>query len=101
MSQQVQPNSKDTSNTPMPDAEQPTPKDPSNTPIPFEQLPPPRITRECNFMCYKDNEGVEHRIHIPQGQFKQACQHFIDEDWAALGRFPPSIDSSAQSPPAS
>lgn len=39
-------------------------------------------------MVYKDKEGIEHAIYIPLGQFKQACQHLVDEDWEALAQFP-------------
>jgi hypothetical protein len=39
-------------------------------------------------MVYKDNEGAEHTICIPLGQFQIACQYFIDKNWDALGKFP-------------
>lgn len=88
MSNNEQPSTRDPSNTPMPDDGQPNPREASHTSIPPEQRPPVNITREADGMRYTDNDGVEHYIHIPQGQLKQACEHFINKDWAALARFP-------------
>jgi len=58
-------------------------------PVAGQELPEPvRATIEPNQMVYKDDEGVKHTIHIPPGQYQQACQHFIEKDWEALGQFP-------------
>ncbi|KAH7348127.1 hypothetical protein BKA66DRAFT_477377 [Pyrenochaeta sp. MPI-SDFR-AT-0127] len=75
MSEQPQANQEEPLNNPMPSAGQEVPE-------------PIAATKEPDRMTYKDNEGVEHIIRIPQGQFKQACQHFINNDWDALGQFP-------------
>lgn len=75
MSEQVQANPQELSNKPMPSANQ--------------ELPGPVLaTKEPDQLTYKDNEGVEHKIRIPTGQFQQACQHYMEKDWEALGRFP-------------
>jgi hypothetical protein len=57
-------------------------------PLDFQDLPPPTGSGEPNRMVYKDNEGAEHTICIPLGQFQIACQYFIDKNWDALGKFP-------------
>ncbi|KAF7565039.1 hypothetical protein PtrM4_044730 [Pyrenophora tritici-repentis] len=48
-------------------------------------------------MVYKDDDGVEHAIRIRLGQFQIACQHYINEDWDALGKFPQRTETSEQS----
>lgn len=71
---------------------QPTPQEPSEMPPPSagDELPGPIVgSGEPDRMVYKDDEGVEHSIRIPIGQFQTACQYYIDKDWEALGRFPP------------
>lgn len=47
-------------------------------------------SREPDRMVYMDDEGVEHSIRIPLGQFQVVCQYYINKDWDALGRFPPA-----------
>jgi hypothetical protein len=75
MSKQVQSNKQELSNKPVP--------------LPTKELPGPVLsTREPDQITYRDNEGVEHIIRIPPGKYQQACQHFIEEEWEALGRFP-------------
>jgi hypothetical protein len=62
-----------------------------NKPMPLanQELPAPVASiREPDQMTYKDNEGVEHIIRIPLGQFQQACQYYIKKYCEALGRFP-------------
>lgn len=66
-------------------------QEPLSLPMPSagQELPEPVIaTIEPDQMTYKDNEGVKHIIRIPQGQFQQACQYVINNDWEALGQFP-------------
>ena len=41
-----------------------------------------------NQMNYVDNTGVSRCIHIPRGNFQEACEHFENEDWKALSLFP-------------
>jgi hypothetical protein len=75
----------------MADQVQSDPQEPPNKSMPLvsRELPGPVVaTGEPDQMTYKDNEGVEHCIRIPRGQYKQACQHYIEENWKALGQFP-------------
>ena len=67
---------------------QSTPQESLEMPVPSadQELRGPVLgTREPDRMVYKDDEGVEHSIYIPVGQFQVACQHYTNKDWEALG----------------
>ncbi|USP73418.1 putative ABC transporter [Curvularia clavata] len=67
-------------------------------PLAGQALPGPIVgSREPDRMVYKDNEGVEHSIRIPLGQFQIACHYLTSEDWDALGQFPQWTEISEQS----
>jgi hypothetical protein len=43
---------------------------------------------EFNKMSYVDAAGKTHEIHIPTGKAAEACEHFVNEDWEELAKFP-------------
>jgi hypothetical protein len=42
-----------------------------------------------NNMTYRDGDGVEHSIYLPQGTMHQACDHFDNKRWDELAKFEP------------
>lgn len=53
---------------------------------PFNAMP--GWTVECNSMEFVDSHGVKHKIYLPKGTMKRACQLFADENWDELVKFP-------------
>jgi hypothetical protein len=46
------------------------------------------VSVECNKMSYVDDAGKSHERHIPTGKAAEAREHFVNEDWKELAKFP-------------
>ena len=41
-----------------------------------------------NMMKFFDENGAEYKIHMPTGTYEKATQHYINEEWDELKKFP-------------
>lgn len=62
-----------------------TDNQPSPNPPPTDR---PGWAVECNMMEFVDGSGVKHKIHLPKGTMKRACQLLVEENWDELVKFP-------------
>jgi hypothetical protein len=46
-------------------------------------------TADPNNLLYKDGDGIERSIYLPQGTMHQAWDHLVNERWDELAKYEP------------
>jgi len=49
-------------------------------------------TADPNNLLYKDGDGIERSIYLPQGTMHQAWDHLVNERWDELAKYEPYVN---------